>query len=78
MKVMFSTLLILFLLFIITFTFDLLLGYPFQKALIKVVDPFKKMQAGEFTVLALFLLTFVFKQGFHLYKKKASKNKKNT
>jgi uncharacterized membrane protein len=76
MKVIFSVLLIIAVLFALIFSLDLLLGYRYQNAFLKTLDPFRKMEKEEFITLALFFIVYIIKQVIRLYKKKA-KNKNN-
>jgi uncharacterized membrane protein len=76
MKVIFTVLLIIAVLFALIFSLDLLLGYRYQNAFLKTLDPFRKMEKEEFITLALFFIVYIIKQVIRLYKKKA-KNKKN-
>jgi len=76
MKVIFTVLLIIAVLFALIFSLDLLLGYRYQNAFLKTLDPFRKMEKEEFITLALFFIVYIIKQVIRLYKKKA-KNKNN-
>ncbi|MBE3570054.1 MAG: hypothetical protein IMW92_08065 [Bacillales bacterium] len=76
MKVIFSVLLIIAVLFALIFSLDLLLGYRSQNAFLKTLDPFRKMEKEEFITLALFFIVYIIKQVIRLYKKKSkSRNK---
>ncbi|MEJ9211188.1 hypothetical protein [Bacillus smithii] len=78
MKVIFTVLLIIAVLFGLIFSLDLLLGYRYQNAFLKTLDPFRKMEKEEFITLALFFIVYIIKQVIRLYKKKSkSKNKNN-
>jgi hypothetical protein len=77
MKVIFTVLLIVVFLFTLVFLLDLLLGYKYQNAIMKAIDPFRKMEIEEFVALALFFIVYIIKQVIRLYKKKSSNSKNN-
>lgn len=70
MKVIFTVLLIIAVLFALIFSLDLLLGYRYQNAFLKTLDPFRKMEKEEFITLALFFIVYIIKQVIRLYKKR--------
>lgn len=75
MKVIFTVLLIIAVLFALIFSLDLLLGYRYQNAFLKTFDPFRKMEKEEFITLALFFIVYIIKQVIRLYKKKGQEQK---